>query len=58
MAALMTSIATAVALATFLAIVAWAWSRARVEANRESAMLPFALPDESAAAAQSKDAGQ
>ncbi|GAA0518296.1 cytochrome c oxidase cbb3-type subunit 4 [Pigmentiphaga kullae] len=58
MIAWMTSIATALALSTFLAIVAWAWSRARVEANRESAMLPFALPDESAVAAQGKDAGQ
>jgi cytochrome c oxidase cbb3-type subunit 4 len=33
-------------MATFFGIVWWACSRGRQSANRESAMLPFALPDE------------
>lgn len=37
---------TAVSMATFFGIVWWACSRGRQSANRESAMLPFALPDE------------
>ncbi|HYG45422.1 MAG TPA: CcoQ/FixQ family Cbb3-type cytochrome c oxidase assembly chaperone [Bordetella sp.] len=40
------AIMTAVSLATFLGIVWWAYSRGRQRANHESAMLPFALPDE------------
>ncbi|MBV7486895.1 CcoQ/FixQ family Cbb3-type cytochrome c oxidase assembly chaperone [Bordetella sp. BOR01] len=39
-------IMTAVSMATFLGIVWWACSRGRQRANHESAMLPFALPDE------------
>jgi len=41
-----TGIMTAVSMATFLGIVWWAYSRGRQRANRESALLPFALPDE------------
>jgi len=39
---------TALSMATFLGIFWWACSRGRRTANRESAMLPFALPDEGA----------
>jgi len=38
--------ATVLSMATFLGIAAWAWSSRRRPANRESAMLPFALPEE------------
>jgi cytochrome c oxidase cbb3-type subunit 4 len=41
-----TGIMTAISLATFLGIVWWAYSRGRQRANLESALLPFALPDE------------
>ena len=44
--ALLSGIATAVALFGFLAIVWWAFSQGRVQANQEASMLPFALPDE------------
>ena len=54
----LSAIVTAISMATFFGIVWWACSRGRQGANRESAMLPFALPDESAVAAQGKDAGQ
>lgn len=37
---------TALGFLTFIGIVWWAFSRGRQGANRESAMLPFALPDE------------
>lgn len=37
---------TALSMATFLGIFWWACSRGRQAANRESALLPFALPDE------------
>ncbi|CAM5189786.1 Cytochrome c oxidase cbb3-type subunit 4 OS=Castellaniella defragrans OX=75697 GN=HNR28_000837 PE=4 SV=1 [Castellaniella defragrans] len=37
---------TLVSLATFIGIVGWAWSAHRAEANRQSALLPFALPEE------------
>lgn len=40
------AIVTAISMATFFGIVWWACSRGRQSANRESAMLPFALPDE------------
>jgi len=37
---------TVMSMATFLGIFWWACSRGRRDANHESAMLPFALPDE------------
>lgn len=37
---------TVVSIATFLGIIAWAWSRHRVKDNEEAARLPFAVPDE------------
>ncbi len=39
-------IMTALAMLTFAGIVWWAWSAQRAEANRQSALLPFALPEE------------
>lgn len=47
--AYLTAIVTAVSMATFLGIIVWAWSKGRQPANRASALLPFALPDESIA---------
>ncbi|OZI60741.1 cbb3-type cytochrome oxidase subunit 3 [Bordetella genomosp. 11] len=44
--AYLTAIVTAISMATFLGIIAWAWSRGRQAANRDAALLPFALPDE------------
>ncbi|MDK3024355.1 CcoQ/FixQ family Cbb3-type cytochrome c oxidase assembly chaperone [Cupriavidus taiwanensis] len=44
--AMITAIATVVSMVVFLGICWWAWSAGRQAANRESAMLPFALPDE------------
>ncbi|KAA0911787.1 CcoQ/FixQ family Cbb3-type cytochrome c oxidase assembly chaperone [Pusillimonas sp. ANT_WB101] len=44
--AVLNAIATLLAMITFLGIVWWAFSRGRADANREAAMLPFALPDE------------
>lgn len=44
--ALFSGITTLVALITFLAIVWWAFSRGRTQANEQSALLPFAIPDE------------
>ena len=46
MVAYLCAIVTAISMATFFGIVWWACSRGRQGANRESAMLPFALPDE------------
>ena len=46
MVAYISAIVTAISMATFFGIVWWACSRGRQGANRESAMLPFALPDE------------
>ncbi|OZI17744.1 CcoQ/FixQ family Cbb3-type cytochrome c oxidase assembly chaperone [Bordetella genomosp. 7] len=43
---IITGIMTAISMATFLGIVWWAYSRGRQRANQESALLPFALPDE------------
>lgn len=37
---------TILSMGTFFGIVWWAVSAGRRSANRESAMLPFALPDE------------
>lgn len=44
--AIVTAVATVLSMLTFLAICWWAWSAGRRAANEESAMLPFALPDE------------
>ena len=55
MTAILNAIATVVALATFLGIIWWAFSRGRAQANREAAMLPFALPDE--ASVNSREGG-
>ncbi len=46
MIAWINGLATLLAMATFLGICWWAFSRGRADANREAAMLPFALPDE------------
>ncbi|MFY2995737.1 cbb3-type cytochrome oxidase subunit 3 [Achromobacter sp. KK8] len=46
MMAYLSAIVTAISMATFFGIVWWACSRGRQGANNESAMLPFALPDE------------
>lgn len=43
---MITGITTLIALVTFIGIVWWAFSRGRSKANRDSAMLPFAQPDE------------
>jgi cytochrome c oxidase cbb3-type subunit 4 len=40
------AMATVVAMGTFIGIVCWAWSKGRQPANRDAALLPFALPDE------------
>ena len=44
--AILNGVVTLMAMLTFAGIVWWAYSRGRVEANREASMLPFALPDE------------
>ncbi len=46
MTALISGFATILAMVTFLGICWWAFSRGRSAANREAALLPFALPDE------------
>ncbi|CDM23937.1 cbb3-type cytochrome oxidase subunit 3 [Castellaniella defragrans] len=46
MLGIINGIVTALGMATFLGIVWWAWSTHRAEANRQAAMLPFALPEE------------
>ena len=46
MVAYLNALSTVLAMLTFFAIVWWAFSKDRQEANREAAMLPFALPDE------------
>lgn len=43
---MVTAVATVISMLTFLGICWWAWSAGRKAANDESAMLPFALPDE------------
>jgi len=48
MIAVINGIATILVMLTFFGICWWAFSRGRAEANREAAMLPFALPDEDA----------
>jgi len=49
------SLATLLSVATFVGIVSWAWSKGREKANRDSAMLPFELPDEDALNEQGED---
>lgn len=44
--AMITAFATVISMVVFLGICWWAWSARRQPANHESAMLPFALPDE------------
>ncbi len=44
--AYLNALSTVLAMITFFGIVWWAFSKGREKANRESAMLPFALPDE------------
>ncbi|QET01310.1 MULTISPECIES: cbb3-type cytochrome oxidase subunit 3 [Cupriavidus] len=44
--AMLTAIATVISMVVFLGICWWAWSAHRQAANLESALLPFALPDE------------
>ncbi|MDF3839853.1 cytochrome C oxidase Cbb3 [Cupriavidus basilensis] len=44
--AMITAFSTVISLVVFIAICWWAWSAGRQPANQESAMLPFALPDE------------
>lgn len=39
-------VATVLCLTFFVGVCIWAFSRGRSQANRESADLPFALPDE------------
>lgn len=46
MTALISGLATILAMVTFIGICWWAFSSGRKDANREAAMLPFALPDE------------
>jgi cytochrome c oxidase cbb3-type subunit 4 len=46
MTALLSGLATLLAMVTFIGICIWAFSRGRRAANHEAAMLPFALPDE------------
>jgi len=42
----LSSAITVVTFVTFIAIVAWAWSRHRHDVYRDAANAPFALPDE------------
>jgi len=44
--AILSAVATVVSMVFFIGICWWAWSAGRQPANDESAMLPFALPDE------------
>jgi cytochrome c oxidase cbb3-type subunit 4 len=48
---MLAAISTVVSMAAFIAICWWAWSSGRQRANRDSALLPFALPDEDPASA-------
>ncbi|MGO4331540.1 cbb3-type cytochrome oxidase subunit 3 [Cupriavidus sp. 2TAF22] len=52
--AMITAFSTVVSMIAFLAICWWAWSAGRQPANAESALLPFALPDEPLAASQER----
>jgi cytochrome c oxidase cbb3-type subunit 4 len=42
----LSAISTVLGLTAFLLIIWWAWSAKRRPANKESAELPFDLPDE------------
>lgn len=55
MMAFLAAFSTVIFLAVFLGICLWAWSRGRQPANREAALLPFALPDEAATEAHAPE---
>jgi cytochrome c oxidase cbb3-type subunit 4 len=42
----LSAISTVLGLTAFLLIIWWSWSKKRQPANKESAELPFDLPDE------------
>ena len=46
MLAYLNAFSTVLAMITFFGIIWWAFSSGRKQANKEAAMLPFALPDE------------
>jgi len=46
MLGIINGVITVLGMATFAGIVWWAWSAHRAEPNRQSALLPFALPEE------------
>lgn len=46
MSVYLNALSTILAMLTFFAISWWAFSSGRKAANRESALLPFVLPDE------------
>lgn len=48
--AMLSAFSTVLSMLFFLGICWWAWSAGRRRANEESAMLPFALPDETSVA--------
>ncbi len=56
--ATLSSVMTVVSFATFLGIVAWAWSARRKSAFDAAAREPFALPDEFAGNAKAQQRGQ
>lgn len=53
--AILTAIATILAMALFFGIVWWAFSARRKKDNEQAANLPFDLPDEATQAKQTKD---
>lgn len=53
--AILTAIATILAMALFFGIVWWAFSARRKKDNEQAANLPFELPDEATQAKQNKD---
>ena len=55
MLAYLNALATGLAMLTFFGIVWWAFSKGRQDANREAALLPFALPDETKIPPQQKE---
>ena len=55
--AIMTAIATILAMALFFGIVWWAFSAGRKKDNEQAANLPFDLPDEAEQAKQNQQTG-
>lgn len=53
--AILNAIGTVLAMAVFFAIVWWAFSSRRKQANEEAANLPFELPDEGTISQQNND---